>query len=87
MEIDGDLFDAVEFGDLEYTQALLNANNLNSQDLLGKTLLMYAAEFEHENIVKYLLEQNAKKDLKDKEGKTALDYADIPEIKKILKED
>jgi ankyrin repeat protein len=35
-------------------------------------------------IVKLLLEKGANPTLKDKEGKTALDYAGNPDIKKLL---
>ena len=51
--------------------------NINIQDHDGKTALMYAVENRDINSVRILLNRNARIDLKNKEGKTALDIAKI----------
>ena len=53
----------------------------------GKTpasKLAEAAESNDAECVRALLEGGAKLDIKDKEGKTALDYAKTAEIRKLL---
>jgi Protein of unknown function (DUF2939)/Ankyrin repeats (many copies) len=51
------------------------AANVNAQDEKGKTALMVAANAGLENITQEVLKLNADPNLKDKENKTALDYA------------
>jgi ankyrin repeat protein len=51
------------------------AANINAQDEKGKTALMVAANEGFENITQEILKLNADPNLKDKENKTALDYA------------
>lgn len=50
----------------------------------GKTPLMAAAHNGSENMVKFLLSNNADKTLKDKSGSTALDYAKLGKHQKII---
>jgi len=48
------------------------------------TDLMVASMNGHADVVKLLLEKGANPDLKDNEGKTAMDYAGDPDIKNLL---
>jgi hypothetical protein len=50
---------------------------VNFQNEKGKTILMYAAEFGYTKSIKKLLANKADITLKDKSGKTALDYAKL----------
>jgi ankyrin repeat protein len=47
---------------------------VNAQDVSGKTLLMQYAEVGDTNACRYLLEHGAKADIKDRTGKTVVDY-------------
>ena len=58
--------------------------NLDEVDDRGKTALMMAAELGHIEAVKELLQRGAKSEIKDKEGKFAVDNAANEEIKKLL---
>lgn len=76
MEYDPDIFDAVEFGDLESIKLYLNENiNIDHQDLNGMTLLMFASYYGFEEIVEYLLSFKPNMKLKNLRGNTALDLA------------
>lgn len=48
---------------------------INLQDASGKTLLFYATEAGLPTIITYLLDHGAHRDIKDKAGKKAVDYA------------
>jgi len=57
-------------------ELLLNASaDVNATDADGKTALMAASERGHVQKVEFLLSHGAKADVKDKKGRTALDYA------------
>ena len=59
---------------------LLNADaDPNLADNGGITPLMVASHYGDTKIVRKLLEHGAKRDLKDKEGRTAVDYARVAE--------
>ena len=49
--------------------------DVNKQDILGCTPLIYAALSNKPEITKLLLKYGADPSIKDKDGKTALDYA------------
>lgn len=68
---------AAKMGYLDACKALVEAGEpINERhELSGKTPLFYAVEHEKPTIVEYLLSARAKIDLRDKTGKTALDYA------------
>ena len=72
--LDADLFDAVEFGDREYAETLLNNPdvNVNAQDLAGTTILMLAAYYGHGELVELILTRGADPNLRDNQGRTAL---------------
>jgi ankyrin repeat protein len=58
---------------------------LDAQDAEGFTALMHAASRNHKRMVDLLLSHNAKRDIKDKERKTAWDLTTCPKIKALLK--
>ncbi len=58
---------------------------VNFQNEKGKTILMYAAEFGYTKSIKKLLANKADITLKDKSGKTALDYAKLNGNAEIIK--
>ena len=72
--LDADLFDAVEFGDREYAEILLDAPDVNvyAQDLAGTTILMLASDYGHTELVQLILSCGADPNLQDKQGRTAL---------------
>jgi ankyrin repeat protein len=66
-------------------QALDQGAYINVAGKWGDTPLMLAAEYGHENIVIFLLEQGANPHYKDKEGNQAKDLTKKKSIKNILK--
>jgi ankyrin repeat protein len=72
--LDADLFDAVEFGDREFAEVLLDdpSVNVNAQDLEGTTILMLASHYGHKDLVQLILRRGADPNLQDKQGRTAL---------------
>lgn len=68
---------AAKMGYLDSCKALIEAGeDVNEHHQLdGKTPLFYAVEHEKPKVVEYLLSVGARYDLRDKNGKTALDYA------------
>jgi ankyrin repeat protein len=75
--LDPDLFDAVEFGNREYAEVLLDAPdvNVNAQDLAGTTILMLASYYGHTELVQLILSRGADPNLEDNQGRTALQRA------------
>ncbi|WMX13173.1 ankyrin repeat domain-containing protein [Aureispira sp. CCB-E] len=56
MEYDADIFDAVEFGDLESVKMYWSKEmNIDWQDSNGINLIMLASRYNHKEIVKHLL--------------------------------
>ena len=75
-------------GHLECAKALLGAGaDINKQKDDGWTPLMMAAIYGKIEVVRELLKRGAKKELKDKDGKTAydMDYKNTAEIKALLR--
>lgn len=68
---------SAKLGYLDSCKALVEEGELVNErhELSGKTALFYAVEHEKPKVVQYLLSVGAKYDLRDKTGKTALDYA------------
>lgn len=79
-------------GDLAYVTQCVesDANYTQVADGRGRTLLHYAAEGGHADIVKYLLEHNAVASAQDNDGYTAMDAASqgagTPEILTLIRE-
>ena len=72
-------------GHLECAKALLGAGaDINKQKNNGSTPLMIAAMNGKIEVVRELLKRGAKKDLKNKYGKTAYKLADTMRIKMLL---
>lgn len=81
---DADLFDAVEFGDIDWVQQSIGAVgvdgkpiNTNAQDMSGATILMIASSYNHIEIVRFLLNKDADPNIKDNQGQTALAKARV----------
>ena len=66
---------------LDVLQLLIERGyDINAQDKDGLTPLMMAIQYNHEDQVRYLLDQKADTTLEDKEGYTALAYAEEQEL-------
>lgn len=86
MEYDPDIFDAVEFGDLESVKMYwTNDINIDFQDGDGISLIMLAARYNHKEIVNYLLDFNPNLSLRSNKRKTVFQIAEQLEDKDILK--
>jgi len=76
------------FGNIELVKKTLEkTNDINHQNIYGETALMRATMQGHKDVVEYLLEKEAKKDIKDSYKNDALFYAkkfNQPEIYKLL---
>ena len=71
-------------GNIAIAELLLKNNaNINAQNNLGYTPLIFATIYNQPKMVTFLLEQNADLSLKDKENKSALDYAQAKDFKEI----
>jgi len=71
-----ELIVAADFGDLELVKLILSKkNNIDSINVYGESALIRASLRGHKEVVKYLINQGADKNIKDKSGKTALDWA------------
>ena len=90
-EADKTCFDLVQEGSLEKLKKCFEKNKckINETDENGMTLLMWACDRGHLDIVKYILGLGADVNKRDREGQTCLHYAvscDYLEIIKILLE-
>jgi ankyrin repeat protein len=76
MEYDADIFDAVEFGDLEIVKLYWTDEiNIDWQDSNGMNLVMTACLFGHIEIVKHLLKYGPDLTIKNMKEQTVLDIA------------
>ena len=89
LKYDPDIFDAVEFGDIETVKMYFTEDiDINYQEPNGRDMIMIASYYGHVDILKYLLKYNPDLTQKNKEGKTAIEIAkesNQTEIVKILK--
>ena len=86
MEYDADIFDAVEFGDLESVKMYWSKEtNIDWQDNNGINLIMLASRYNHKEIVKHLLALNPNLYLRNKEEETVFEIAERLEDKEIFK--
>ena len=79
---------AISKGDFETVKKMIEFGENVNKTSNGKTPLMYAARYNRAEIVKLLLNNGAKLDIKDSSGHTASDYAKISkatDVQKILK--
>lgn len=78
---------AIAKGDFDTVKKMIEFGENVNKTSNGKTPLMYAARFNRVEIIKLLLENGAKVDIKDNQGHTAVDYAKISkalDAKKVL---
>ena len=72
----GGIHRAVKYNDLNSVRSYVNRGDIDKRDeRYGLTPLMLAAYYDYPDIAKYLLEQGASVNMRDKSGRTALIYA------------
>lgn len=88
---DADLFDAAEFGDIDWVQRFIGGEgvdgkliDIDAQDGRGETILMIASTYGWVEIVRFLLENGADPSLRDSQGQTALMKAQTQEWMEIV---
>lgn len=81
------LIEAVKNNDINKINSILKSGkaDINSKDKYCETALMRASWRGYSEIVKYLVEKRADINIKNNNGKTALDLADSKEIKEVLR--
>jgi len=77
---------ASDRGDLEVLKFLVESRSadVNFQDSTGQTALHYAVSCSHEEICKYLVSKDARIDVPDEDGITALELCSNEKLKSIL---
>ncbi|MBS9770788.1 MAG: ankyrin repeat domain-containing protein [Trichodesmium erythraeum GBRTRLIN201] len=86
MEYDADIFDAVEFGDLESIKIFWSKEtNIDWQDNNGINLIMLASRYNHKEIVKHLLTLKPNLYLRNHENETVFEIANKLEDRDIFK--
>ncbi|NDP27790.1 MAG: ankyrin repeat domain-containing protein [Flavobacterium sp.] len=68
---------AISKGELETVKQFIESGVKVNKKLNGLTPLMYAARYNKVEIIKYLLQKGADRDIKDSQGFTALNYAEL----------
>jgi len=71
------LCSAIMKGDLETVKKFIEYGSDVNEKSNGLTPLMFAARYNKVEIIKYLVEKGADKQLKDDKGNTALQYAEF----------
>lgn len=79
-----DIFTAAKRGDTEQVMLFLESAEINGVNKDGKTVLHIACEYAREDIVKLLLLRNIDKNIRDYDGRDALNYAKLSGNKKII---
>jgi len=73
-------FKAASHGDINLIRSYVDKGfDINSQDKIGRTALMYAAAYEKVEVVEFLLDNHAHSFIVDVWGKTALTLSDYQE--------
>lgn len=73
---DGDIFDAIEFGDLESVKRYwTDSIEIDYQEKGGNTMLMLASFYGFEDIFEFLLSKRPNLNSKNAQGQTASDIA------------
>lgn len=86
MEYDSDIFDAVEFGDLETVKEYWTKDiDIDFQDNNGMSLIMLASRYNHKDIVKHLLTLNPNLYLLNNKEETVFSIAERLEDKGVFK--
>ncbi|WP_420572229.1 ankyrin repeat domain-containing protein [Kordia sp.] len=78
---------AISKGDFDTVKKMIQFGENVNKTSNGKTPLMYAARYNRVKIANLLLDNGAKVDYKDKNGRTAIDYAKISkatDVKEVL---
>jgi ankyrin repeat protein len=75
---------ACQTGNVPIVQALLPLSRRSGQDLFGETPLHMAVRAGHEQVVATLLRFGVDRSIRDKMGKTALDYAKTASMKALF---
>lgn len=68
---------AISKGEIETVKQLIESGTKVNKKLNGLTPLMYAARYNKVEIIQYLLQKGADRDIKDSQGFTALNYAEL----------
>jgi ankyrin repeat protein len=71
------LCSAIMKGDLDTVKKFIEYGSDVNEKSNGLTPLMFAARYNKVEIIKYLVEKGADKQLKDEKGNTALNYAEF----------
>ncbi|XP_020619015.1 acyl-CoA-binding domain-containing protein 6-like [Orbicella faveolata] len=80
------VFDWCKEGNAKKMDALLTRENINSKDEQGLTLLHWACDRGHENVVTHLIKNKAGVNTQDADGQTPLHYAATCDFLSIVKE-
>ncbi|MEN0048098.1 MAG: ankyrin repeat domain-containing protein [Bacteroidota bacterium] len=76
LETDPDIFDAIEFGDIETVKNYWTDHiNIDWQDNKGMSLIMYAVYYADIPIIELLLTKNPNLHLRSNDGQTVFDIA------------
>ncbi len=86
LEEDTPLIEASKVGHDEIVSMLVKYDNINHQNKLGKTALMYASEYGYANTVKVLLANGADPTIVSEQDMTALDYANEWDHKEVIEQ-
>ena len=76
-ESPSDLAIAISKGEIETVKNLIESGTKVNKKLNGLTPLMYAARYNKVEIINYLLQKGADSSIKDSQGFTALQYAEL----------
>ena len=68
---------AISKGEIETVKQFIENGTKVNKKLNGLTPLMYAARYNKVEIIQYLLQKGADRDIKDSQGFTALNYAEL----------
>jgi uncharacterized protein len=68
---------AISKGEIETVKQFIESGTKVNKKLNGLTPLMYAARYNKVEIIKYLLQKGADREIKDSQGFTALNYAEL----------
>ncbi|MDF1881027.1 ankyrin repeat domain-containing protein [Sulfurimonas sp. MAG313] len=83
LQKDEQFFEAAKQGDMDYVAYALSRSDINRVNADGKTALHVASESGQFDIVAFLLNLGANRELLDYDGRTALNYAKLSGNKKL----